>query len=528
MVLAVCVLYFFVGKLGLLLAFVNASTTAVWPPAGVALAALLLLGYRVWPAILIGAFFVNFTTNGTALTSVSIAVGNTLEALIGAWLLQRFARGERAFERPKDIVLFGLLTLLVSTPVSAIIGVTTLMLGGLARWSDYGSIWLTWWLGDATGVIVFAPLIILWSARPAIRWKKRQWGELGLVFCLLLALGIGIFGGFSHYPLEFLCLPLLIWIAFRFTQRETALGVFLLSMVALWGTLRGFGPFAVSSPNISLLLLQVFIGVLSITKLMLAAAMMERQRTEQELHRAQALLEQKELDTVKSEFVTLASHQLRTPLSGMRWSLELLQQRAMGPLTEKQKKLVQNLLSAMTLMADTIGTMLLFAQLEARKIVPQYSAIDLCAALEAARINHVQACALKNIDCRVACAGPMTIQGDARLLGQLFSILLDNAISYTPHGGTITLRGGGVRSDTHASITVTDTGIGIPAKDSARVFTKFYRADNARKIRASGTGLGLYLASKITALLDGTIDVGPAEGGGTMFTIRLPMHPYHA
>src|SRR5712692_2026573 len=161
-VLGLAAVYVLAGKLGLLLAFVHASATAVWPQTGIALAAFLLLGYRVWPGILLGAFLANVTTEGTIATSLGIAVGNTLEGFVGAYLVNRFAGGRHVFDRPQDVLRFAVLAGMVSTAVSATIGVTSLALGGVARWTDYGPIWLTWWMGDAGGALVVAPLLILW------------------------------------------------------------------------------------------------------------------------------------------------------------------------------------------------------------------------------------------------------------------------------------------------------------------------------------------------------------------------------
>ena len=154
--------YFVAGKLGLMLAFVHASATAVWPPAGITLAALLILGYRVWPGIFLGAFLVNITTAGSAATSLGIAAGNTLEGLAGAYLVGRYANGRHAFDRAQDILKFAGLAGLLSTTISATFGVTSLSLGGFSRWADYGSIWWTWWLGDVVGNLVVAPLLVLW------------------------------------------------------------------------------------------------------------------------------------------------------------------------------------------------------------------------------------------------------------------------------------------------------------------------------------------------------------------------------
>ena len=129
-------IYFIAGKLGLSLAFLNASASPVWPPAGIALAVLLLFGYRIWPAIFVGAFLVNATTAGNVATSLVIATGNTLEAVSGAWLVNRFADGTSIFDRPQGVFKFALAAV-VSTIVSPIFGVTSLALGGFANWANY-------------------------------------------------------------------------------------------------------------------------------------------------------------------------------------------------------------------------------------------------------------------------------------------------------------------------------------------------------------------------------------------------------
>src|SRR5438105_8037141 len=162
--------YFLAGKLGLMLASLHVSASPVWPPAGIALGALLVLGYRVWPAIFIGAFFVNVTTAGNVATSLAIASGNTLEALCGAWVVNRFAGGTNVFDRPQ-VVFNVALTAAVSTIIGPAFGVTSLALAGFADWANYGAIWLTWWLGDATGDLLIAPLIILWSIPSTRRWN---------------------------------------------------------------------------------------------------------------------------------------------------------------------------------------------------------------------------------------------------------------------------------------------------------------------------------------------------------------------
>ena len=289
-------IYVLAARLGLSLAFIHPSATPVWPPTGITLAALLILGNRVWPGILLGAFLANITTAGSVTTSLAIAGGNTLEGLVGAYLVSRFANGPHFCERPQDIFKFTLLAGVVSTMVSATIGVTSLALSGLASWTDYTSIWLTWWLGDAMGDFIIAPLLMLWSENPYVRWNRYELFELALLLLLLFLSGQMIFGGVlptnaKNYPLDFLCVPVLVWAAFRFGPRETATTAVMLSGIALWGTLHGFGPFAKDTLNESLLLLQLFMGCTAVMALVFAVVVLDRKRAEEVRARLAAIVE---------------------------------------------------------------------------------------------------------------------------------------------------------------------------------------------------------------------------------------------
>jgi len=280
--------YFLSGKLALSLAFVNPSASAVWPPAGIALAAFILGGYRLWPAIFLAAFLVNVTTTGSIATSLAIATGNTLEGVLGAYLVNRFAGGRDVCRTPQRIFRFTALTAIGSTPVSALLGVTSLCIGGSAHWLDYEAIATTWWLGDLTGALLVAPLMLLWATTPRLRWKPIEALEalamLGLFFTVVLVVFGGLFpSDIKNYPLEFLCVPFLLWAAFRFGRREAATVIATLAAVAAWGTLRGDGPFVRDTENESLLLLQAYLGVTSVMSLALAAVVAEYKQAEDRL-----------------------------------------------------------------------------------------------------------------------------------------------------------------------------------------------------------------------------------------------------
>lgn len=279
--------YFAAAKFGLALAFVHPSATAVWPPTGIAIAAALVLGYRVWPAFLAGAFLANVSTAGSPATSLGIAVGNTCEGLLGAYLVSRLAGGRHCFERPRGVLEYAFLAAVVAPTVSATIGVISLSIGGFAAWSDFGSIWLTWWLGDAAGALIVGPFLILWS-RPVGIPTPRRLVEAGFLFATVAVIGLVVFLGLhplpvKDYPFEFLAVPALVWAALRFGPRETAAATLVLSGIAIWGTVLGIGPFARESPNESLLLLQAFMGVVELTSLALAAAVVARREAEESL-----------------------------------------------------------------------------------------------------------------------------------------------------------------------------------------------------------------------------------------------------
>ncbi len=280
-VLILAGVYFVAGKLGLGLAVVNPNATAVWPPTGIALAALLILGYRVWPGILLGAFLANVTTTGLISTSLCIAVGNTLEGLLGAYLVNRFAGGRNAFNRAHDVLKFAALAGVVSTLVSATVGVTSLALGGLASWADYGSIWLTWWLGDAVGAVVVGPFLMVWNAAPDMKWHREQVFEavslvLGLVFVGQLIFGLWFLADATRTP-AFLSLPFLVWAACRFGRRGavTSVFVYLLSAMAVWGGEYGRGPSETQAWHASVLWWQVFMGLAAVMTTALAAVVSE-------------------------------------------------------------------------------------------------------------------------------------------------------------------------------------------------------------------------------------------------------------
>ena len=505
------VIYFVAGKLSLKLAFLYASASPVWPPAGIALAALLLLGFRVWPAIFVGAFLVNLTTAGNVLTSLGIATGNTLEAVLGGWFILRFAGGRRVFERAYDVFRFALAVGL-STLVSPSIGLTGLVLGGFADWANYPAIWLTWWLGDFSGAVMFAPLVILWLGQPWRRINPARDLEVAILLLLLAFLTEVVFGGwFSisalNYPIAFILGPIIVWTAFRLSTRETATGLFVLSAIAIWGTLHRYGPFVRHDENQSLLLLQSFNVLTSITAMALAAGMAERRRAEAALEQQHATVEA--ANRTKDNFLAMLSHELRTPLTPVLAALDAFKTCAppgaeltstlamMRRNIELESQLIDDLLDLTRITKDKLH--LDFESVDAHQAIS--NVVEICASEVSTKMLQVR------LDLR---ATDFRVMADPAKFQQIIWNLFKNAIKFTGENGVIT-----ISSANHLpqilTISLADTGIGIEPEIMERIFNPFEQGERSFQRRFGGLGLGLTI-SKSLAQAHGASLIAKSEG----------------
>jgi PAS domain S-box-containing protein len=285
--------YFALAKFGLGLASINPSATPIWPATGFALGVMLLWGLRVCPAIFVAAFAVNATTAGTLATSAAIALGNTLEGVVGAYLLTRWSGGINTFTTPAGIARFALVSAGPATVISASVGVLTLSAAGFAQWANFSNIWMTWWLGDVAGALVVTPVVVLWVVR--LRQGLRSFAHRDVletigVYVLAVAVGLVAFSPLlDHYdirgPLGFLSILPLLWAALRRGPRDTATAGLILSAFAIWGALSFSGPFARVTLNESFLLLLMYMISTSVPCLALSADVAVRRLTEENLRR---------------------------------------------------------------------------------------------------------------------------------------------------------------------------------------------------------------------------------------------------
>ena len=516
------IIYLVAGKIGLHLASLHASASPVWPPAGIALAAMLLVGYRAWPAIFVGAFLVNLTTAGDIPTSVAIATGNTLEAVAGAWLVNRFAGGKSVFDRPQGVFKFAVAAA-ISAMLSPALGVTSLALEGFADWSKYGAIWATWWLGDVTGDLIFTPLVLLWGIRWKITWKEQEALEVGVLLLLLTLLSAVVFGGWlqisaRNYPIAFICGPIVIWTAFRFTQRETATGIFILSLIAVWGTVRGFGPFVGESENQSLLNVQSWTAVLAITAMALSAGMAERRRIEEKLQQQKSIVQA--ANRTKDHFLAMLSHELRTPLTPVISALDSLETEASQ--TSDTKASLAMIRRNIELETQLIDDLLDFTRIARDKMQLRFAPMDAHQAVS----NVVEICRAEarskklNVHLNLR-AKTHYVTADTAKFQQIIWNLLKNAIKFTPEGGDITISSDNP-SEAVFTVNVCDTGIGIEAEVMQRIFDPFEQGNRSFEHRFGGLGLGLAISKSLAQAHDGTL-TAQSDGAnrGSTFTLSI-------
>ena len=288
LLVGVGVLYFAAGKLGLSFAEVNTSASAVWPPTGIALAAFLLLGTGVWPAIAVAAFLVNLTTSGSLLVPRASPRATCWRASPAHTSSSAMRAARRASSAPATSSSSPCWRRSLATAVSATVGTVSLMLGGLASAEAFGAIWVTWWLGDTAGALLVAPPIILWARHPHLDIPEGRLAEIVVAFVAVLAVGVLCFAvpALSRYPLAFLCLPPLAWLAFRSGPREVSTAIAVLAVIAVFTTQSGLGPFVMATRHESLLVLHAFLATIALMMLPIAALVREHSRAMQERERA--------------------------------------------------------------------------------------------------------------------------------------------------------------------------------------------------------------------------------------------------
>lgn len=556
------IIYFGFAEASLLFAAINGYATPIWPSSGIALAAVLLLGYHLWPGVFLGGCMAHFLgakliTVTTILSGLFIGTGNAVGIVLAAYLLKRWIVNQtlvrprrfpltedslpqrsQELNQVRDVFSFVLLAALLSPIADASISVTALCVFGKAPWSAYGWIWWTWWLSEVVGILVFTPVILTWSQTVQKTRKKfrERFAEAAILIFLTVAITQISFGG--GYPIIYMVIPLLVWAAFRFGQQATTLLVVIISVISIVGTVQGFGPFARTSQNESLLLLQSFVGVIALTTLILSAVISENEQAKTRLK--QANIELQHLDKLKNEFLANTSHELRTPLNGIIGIAESLIDGATGELSQATLTNLNLIVSSGRRLSSLVNDILDFSKLRHHKLELQLKPVDIRAITNVVLTLSQPLAKSKNLRLINAISeDSLPAQADENRLQQILYNLIGNAIKFTP-SGTVEVSAQLVESGlaNHSenspltslqkppllAITVSDTGIGIPEDKFESIFESFEQAEGSTAREYGGTGLGLAVTKQLIELHGGKISVKSKLGEGSQFTFTLPVN----
>jgi signal transduction histidine kinase len=522
-VAAVAILYVLAALAGLRLDAVSGFASLVWAPTGIALAAVLLAGPRLWPGIFIGALVANFLTGASPLVASGIAAGNTLEAVVGAYALKRVPGFRLTLDSLRAVFALILLAAVLSTMISATIGVSTLQFAGLVTPQKLWETWLTWWVGDAIGALLVAPVILVWMIGPKIGLSARRLAEaallaLGLVVASLIMFVLPGTRNGGPFGQAYVFFPLLMWAAIRFGQRGAVTATLVVSAIAIAGTVLLQGPFIKPILHESLLALQTFLGITGATFLVLGASISERERSREQLREARDVATR--ANQAKAEFLAVMSHELRTPLNAIAGYSELLSIGVSGPLTEKQNEAVARIRINQRHLLALIDDILNFAKIEAGVTPIVAHPVRVCEALDSLEDLLRPDLVRHELDfVWGGCDPTLEVQADPIKLRQILLNVLGNAIKFTPAHGRIELSA--VRDRDSVRICVADTGIGIPADKIGRVFEPFFQVQTGPTREYPGAGLGLAISRDFARAMGGDVVVESVPREGCLVTINL-------
>ena len=536
---AIAIVYFLAAKLSLLSLNLGVEASPLWPPAGIAVAALLWRIRWAWVGIVVGSLCANHAIHAPWLLAISDTIGDTLQALLGAFLLQKIGF-RNSMKRLRDVLGFVGLVVLAVPLVGATISTVLAYGAGLIGRSQMPHNWGTLWIGDGMGVLVLTPLLLDWQingqAKGRIRWQKtcrtarsifshrlnrklddrslpRRSLEKLLMFGLLIIVSSVIFYSkiqlaIALYPLEYLSFPFAIWAALRFGLPDAALASFVLSAIAISGTALGRGPFAAMPADVGqeVLLLQAFTGVIAITSLIVAAMKAEGRKAEARILMTDVLIH-------------AIAHDLRTTVMGTLMVLNNLKDQP-GEKIAVPRTLLERMTRSGEVQLNKLNSLLEVYRYETAEVTLDRQSVSIASVLpnviaELSTMLEQNQVTLENY---ISTDLP-SVWIDRSQIQHVFWHLLSNAIKHNPPGITLTLQAEVEGEKIRCS--VTDNGKGIRMAQCDRLFDLRVADPNDRQLM--GISLGLYLCQQIILAHGGAIGVDSTLGQGSQFWFVLPL-----
>ncbi len=507
--------YYGAAKLGLSAGALKGNVTPVWPPTGLAIAALIIFGRRLWPGVALGALAVNGLSSVPLAAACGMAAGNTLEALAGAYLVRRIAGSQPAMSRVRDVVAMVLGAALLSTTVSASVGVTSLALGGVLPAAAIWETWRTWWVGDALGALVVAPMLLAWLV-PGTRTSRPERIEGVVVMVAAAAVTTIVF--LSRYDYAYLIFPVLIWAALRVRQRGATMATLVMAAIAVVSTAAGRGPFASASPTHDLWILATFLAVVSVTGMVLAAVVSERDLATHEARSLSRQLQQRVVDLQDANreleaFTYTVSHDLRAPLRNIDGFSRNLMKRSAGALDPESERYLGVIRRNAKAMGTLIDELLAFSRLQRQEL--RTEPVDLRDVVDDALVTLSSERADRPVE--IVIGDLPTCDIDRALLSQVYVNLLANALKFTRARTPARIE---IGSETVAgqppTMFVRDNGVGFDMSYADKLFGVFQRLH--RQEDYEGSGVGLAIVQRIVSRHGGTVWAeGAVDAGATVF-----------
>lgn len=546
--------YYWTARFGLETGALNNFATLLWAPTGISLAALILFGRNLWPAIFLGAFSANLMAGAPLLGSLGIACGNSLEALLGATLCLRAKGFRTSLDRIKDVGVFIFGAGFFATIVSPAVGVLSLWFSSAIDRTRLLETFAHWWAGDIISNLVIAPLILVVFSRPgAYRFFKRYgvpWEQM-LLSVLVLGMSELVFKGVWSLKIApymgsnsfYILIPFLFWGAIRFGQFGAALVTFIVSAIAVWNAASGTGVFDGVSGATSLFQLGIFVIVTALTGLILGAVISERENERLALEQSRQslqiitdklMLREIELErardaaeaasAAKTSFLANMSHELRTPLGAVLGLSEFLLNPNLDP--EVKSKGVEAIRRNGKLLSNIIDDVLDLSKVEAGRMEFEKSEVSLEeVVVDLTSLLYVEA-ARKGLEMKIYTEGPIPamITTDPLRLRQILLNVVGNAIKFTDAGHIhVKIKlGKGLNDQDLLFFVVEDTGCGISVADRAKLFAPFSQSDVSTTRKYGGTGLGLALARQFAQALGGNLNLTKSSiEEGSTFIISI-------
>ncbi len=554
-IILIAILYYLSARLGYFLAFEGTTALPAWPPSGIAFALIILLGRTAWPGITIGAMVANLMAYWNnhdvpqhTLIAVSsiIAVGETLEILAGNYLVRVWIKDSYPFKSAKDTFRFLFVTLMMSL-IGAWAGTTGLYVNGVIVSGDLVKNGFTWWVGNVVGILLFTPFILALAQKRKFEFRPNQLMEAGFFAASILGfyflIRFGYFNSTLIESLPYLLIPFLLWLAFRFSLLAAISGALISSLISIYFTIHNSGPFIQPNASDTMLLLQIFIGVISISTIVLSATVTERAAAQNELKKFNVNLEamvqertkalndeittrkeaedkliktNKELSKRNTEldnFVYSVSHDLRAPIASVLGLINL---------AKKDKDITMK-----NTYLEKINNSALQQDNFIREILDQSRNSRLEIKREEILFQPLIDETFNQLKFATATGGEVeriinvnqtgTFYSDRWRLKVILNNIISNAIRYR-NGRDPVIKVNVEITDRKAKVEIEDNGRGIPEEHLDKVCQMFYRATDD----GAGSGLGLYIVKETLDKLHGSINIESEEGKGTTVKLEIP------